>query len=225
MRIEGGSHRHDELVVVAPVGWQTRVAELLNQRLPLAFSDRHVTHRATVFEAAAAALLARRQGLDVLLCVMVDYLSLAEMDIFATFSPLAGVRTIAFSACERQKKLAHARLLGADQILGERDAELPQGRETATEALAGAQSQLEEPLSPTGAEVINAMASSAIASATQQARRQEQRPTDEPPARPARPAKPDKKDTAAGETHARPRSAPKPGEALLSQEELDALLG
>ena len=70
----------------------------------------------SVYEAVAAAVRARRKGLGVLVCVMVDYLGSAEMGVFEALSRLDGVHSVAFAAAGGQGKLSGVR--GANQAVG-----------------------------------------------------------------------------------------------------------
>ena len=223
----------EEIIIVAPAGWASRVDEILGDSLNCDPTEAtRITRHDNVYQAAAAALLARRRGQRVTLAVMVDYLAPPEMEVFGAFAHEPSVTTIAFSACDRRKKLVHARLLGADKVLGQGAHYAPRGREKATEAAAEVKADLEKPILPAGAAVLRDMASRAIAAAGQSpqpAKTPDRHPPKaSPPANtPAISSNPEPRPASSVKrANTRPnRPAARPGEPLLTQEELDALLG
>jgi len=200
-------------IVVAPDGWARPLGEQLAQRL-LGQANLPAAARFLddVYEAAAAALLARRSaaGGSILLSITVDYLSPAQMQIFSALAHLDGIQTLALSACDRPKKLMQARLLGAHQTLllplAPHQPPLPQPPA----------SQAASPRRPFSPPVMSEITAAALAAAVPF---QPSSPPHTPPVSHAKPGPPIR----------RRRTRPDPPDAhdqpLLTQEELDALLG
>lgn len=106
-----------DLVIAANDDWPARIARLVRDLL-----YRRNLHLGqilfcrSVYEAAATTVELRRRDRAVKACIMVDYLTEREMNVFTTLTKLSQVSSIAFSGFSQRKKLIQAQQLGADDL-------------------------------------------------------------------------------------------------------------
>lgn len=113
-------HSDSEMIVAAGDRWQRPIGAEF-QQLPSFPDSGNVRWCPNVYEALAEAVSLKRQGGAGVVCVMVDYLSGAEMGVFKRLGDMAHInRVIAFSVSANGGKLLQAQELGADEtwILG-----------------------------------------------------------------------------------------------------------
>jgi len=89
------------------------IRQRIIQNLPPAHPD--IYWCANVYQALARALNLRRQNENAIFCIVIDCLSPDEMQIFPSLSPMEHITTIALSVMPIQAKMKLAKLLGAHQ--------------------------------------------------------------------------------------------------------------